>query len=124
MNPATLTDAVYHANANHGNGNAAMVTLASTYSLSKQTLLCSEVGYLRNNAISNRGLNGGQYGASTIDDPASGGTSSSDPRCGHSQFTTFAGKAVSHVLTYQPALPGSVRYSWPPIAPGTTHRRK
>ncbi|WP_429452508.1 hypothetical protein [Paraburkholderia sp. WC7.3g] len=72
MNPATPTDAVYHANANHGNGNAAMFMLAGTYSLSKQTLLCSEVGYLRNNAISNRGLNGGQYGANAIDDPVGG----------------------------------------------------
>ncbi|MGF6969680.1 putative porin [Paraburkholderia sp. WC7.3g] len=72
VNPATPTDAVYHANANHGNGNAAMFMLAGTYSLSKQTLLCSEVGYLRNNAISNRGLNGGQYGANAIDDPVGG----------------------------------------------------
>ncbi|KER70007.1 porin [Burkholderia cepacia] len=95
VNPATtLTSAVYHANANHGNGNATLFTLAGTYSLSKRTLLYSELGYLRNSRTSNLGLNSGAYGANIVDDPVSGNASSSNPRYGHSQFGAFAGLAV------------------------------
>lgn len=95
IDPATtLTGAVYHANANRGNGNATLFTLAGTYSLSKRTLLYSELGYLRNSATSNLGLNSGAYGANLADDPLSGNASSSNPRYGRSQFGAFAGIAV------------------------------
>ncbi|WP_374726588.1 hypothetical protein [Paraburkholderia terricola] len=61
VNPTTtLTREVYQANENHDNGNSMMVTLAGTYSLSKRTLAHSELGYLRNCATSNLGLNRGQ----------------------------------------------------------------
>ncbi|MFP3570296.1 porin, partial [Paraburkholderia sp. SIMBA_030] len=41
-----VTGAVYHANANHGNGNGTLYTLGANYSLSKRTLLYSELAYL------------------------------------------------------------------------------
>ena len=60
-----ITGAVYHANANDGNGNATLFTLGGTCSLSKRTLLYTELGYVRNSSTSNLGLNGGVYGANT-----------------------------------------------------------
>lgn len=94
VNPAaTLTGAVYHANANHGNGNGTLFTLAGTYNLSKQVLLYSELGYLTNSSTSNLGLDGGGYGANTVDDPVSSSASTSNPRYGHRQFGAFAGLA-------------------------------
>lgn len=95
INPATfLTGAVYHANANKGNGNATMYTLSGAYLLSKRTRLYAELGYLRNSATSNLGLNGGAYGANTNNDPVNGSASSTNPNYGHSQFGVFAGVAT------------------------------
>jgi predicted porin len=95
VNPAAaLTVAVYHANANNGNGNATMYTLGGTYNLSKRTFLYSEVGYIHNSSTSNIGLSDGfsdPYGANINDDPASGNSSSTAPDYGHSQTGVFAG---------------------------------
>ncbi|SAL28782.1 porin [Caballeronia humi] len=90
-----ITGAVYHANANNGNGNATLFTLGGTYSLSKRTLLYTELGYVRNSSTSNLGLNGGLYGANTNDDPVNGSASSSNPNYGKSQFGVIAGLATS-----------------------------
>lgn len=90
-----ITGAVYHANANNGNGNATLFTLGGTYSLSKRTLLYTELGYVRNSSTSNLGLNGGLYGANTNDDPVNGSVSSSNPNYGKSQFGVIAGLATS-----------------------------
>jgi predicted porin len=94
VTPATgLTAAVYHANANNGNGNATMYTLGGTYNLTKRTFLYSEAAYLHNSSTSNIGLGDGytdSYGANINDDPASGSTSTA-PNFGHSQEGIYAG---------------------------------
>ncbi|SAK64338.1 porin [Caballeronia ptereochthonis] len=89
-----ITGAVYHANANKGNGNATLYTLGVNYSLSKRTLLYTELGYIRNSSTSNLGLNSGLYGANVNDDPANGSASSSNPDYGKSQFGVIAGLAT------------------------------
>ncbi|NTX26966.1 porin [Burkholderia pyrrocinia] len=95
ISPTTsVTGAIYHANANRGNGNATMYTLSGGYQLSKRTRLYTELGYLRNSATSNLGLNGGSYGANTNNDPVNGNASSLNPNYGHSQFGAFAGVAT------------------------------
>ncbi|WP_250476089.1 porin [Caballeronia sp. GAFFF1] len=95
VTPATfLTGAVYHANANNGNGNATLYTLSGAYQLSKRTRVYTELGYLHNSATSNLGLNGGLYGANTNDDPINGNPASTNPNYGHSQFGAFAGIAT------------------------------
>lgn len=95
VTPATyITGAVYHANANNGNGNATMYTLSGAYLLSKRTRLYTELGYLHNSSTSNLGLNGGAYGANINDDPVNGGISSTNPNYGHGQFGVFAGIAT------------------------------
>ena len=89
----TLTGAVYHANANNGNGNATMYTLAGTYHLSARTFLYSELGYIHNSSTSNIGLGNGYsdpYGANINNDPVNGSTNT-NPDYGHSQFGMFAG---------------------------------
>jgi Outer membrane protein (porin) len=91
---AFLSGAVYHANANNGNGNATMYTLSGMYLLSKRTRLYSELGYLHNSSTSNLGLNGGLYGANVNNDPVNGSPSSTNPNFGHSQFGAFAGIAT------------------------------
>ena len=83
----------YHANANRGNGNATLYTLASQYSLSKRTLLYTELGYVRNSSTSNLGLDSGLYGANTNDDRVNSGASSTNPNFGRSQFGVIAGVA-------------------------------
>jgi predicted porin len=88
-----ITGAVYHANANRGNGNATLYTLATQYSLSKRTLLYTELGYVRNSSTSNLGLDSGLYGANTNDDPVNGGASNTNPNYGKSQFGVIAGVA-------------------------------
>ncbi|WP_321949249.1 porin [Paraburkholderia sp. J10-1] len=95
VTPATyVTGAIYHANANKGNGNATMYTLSGQYLLSKRTRLYSEVGYLHNSSTSNLGLNGGLYGANVNNDPVNGNPSSTNPNYGHGQFGVFAGIAT------------------------------
>jgi predicted porin len=88
-----LTAAVYHANANNGNGNATLYTLTSSYALSKRTLLVSELGYIHNSSTSNIGLANGYgdpYGANVNNDPASGsGNTNTSPNYGHGQFGAF-----------------------------------
>jgi predicted porin len=88
-----LTAAVYHANANHGNGNATLYTLTGSYALSKRTLLVSEVGYIHNSSTSNIGLGNGYgdaYGANSNNDPASGpANTNNSPNYGHGQFGAF-----------------------------------
>ncbi|SAL63074.1 porin protein [Caballeronia arvi] len=85
-----LTAAIYHSHANHGNGNATLYTLGSTYLLSKRTFLYAETGYLHNGATSNIGLSSGPYGNNDYDQ-ASNIASNSNPDYGHSQFGVFAG---------------------------------
>jgi predicted porin len=95
VTPSTfVTGAVYHANANNGNGNATMYTLSGAYQLSKRTRLYSELGYLHNSGTSNLGLDGGQYGANSNNDPVNGNPLNSNPNYGHSQFGAFAGIAT------------------------------
>ncbi|POR51097.1 putative porin [Paraburkholderia eburnea] len=89
-----ITGAVYHANANRGNGNATLFTLGVNYSLSKRTLLYTELGYVRNSATSNIGLDSGLYGANTNFDPSSASASTSNPNYGKSQFGMIAGVAT------------------------------
>ncbi len=89
-----ITGAVYHANANHGNGNATLYTLGANYSLSKRTLLYTELGYVRNSSTSNLGLDSGIYGANSNDDPVNGNASSTNPNYGKSQFGVIAGVAM------------------------------
>ncbi len=89
-----ITGAVYHANANHGNGNATLYTLGANYSLSKRTLLYTELGYVRNSSTSNLGLDSGIYGANANNDPVNGNASSPNPNYGKSQFGVIAGVAM------------------------------
>ncbi|WP_321889491.1 porin [Paraburkholderia bannensis] len=89
-----ISGAVYHANANHGNGNATLFTLGANYSLSKRTLLYTELGYIRNSSTSNLGLNGGLYGANTNFDSTSNAASTTNPNYGKSQFGVTAGVAT------------------------------
>ncbi|MBN7130604.1 porin [Burkholderia multivorans] len=91
---ASVIGAVYHANANNGNGNGTLYTLAGTYALSKRTRLYSELGYLHNSSTSNLGLNGGAYGANINNDPVNGSASNLNPGYGRSQFGAFAGIAT------------------------------
>lgn len=89
----SLTAAVYHANANNGNGNATLYTLGGTYNLSKRSYLYSEFGYVRNSSTSNVGLGdgyGNPYGANANNDPVNGGDNT-NPDYGRSQFGLFAG---------------------------------
>jgi predicted porin len=89
-----VTGAVYHANANNGNGNATLYTLGANYSLSKRTLLYTELAYLRNSSTSNLGLDSGLYGANINNDPINGNASSTNPNYGKSQFGVMAGLAT------------------------------
>ncbi|WP_233856223.1 porin [Paraburkholderia sp. HD33-4] len=89
-----ITGAVYHANANNGNGNATMYTLGANYSLSKRTLLYTELAYLHNSSTSNLGLDSGVYGPNLNDDPVNGNPSSTNPNFGKSQFGVMAGLAT------------------------------
>jgi len=86
----TITGAVFHANANNGNGNATLFTLAATYALSKRTFLYTEAGYVRNSSTSNLGLGNGPYGNNNFDS-ATGVSSNGNPNYGHSQTGVFAG---------------------------------
>lgn len=92
VNPLlNLTAAVYHANANKGNGNATMYTLGGTYSLSKRTFLYTELAYLRNSSTSNVGLGNGfldPYGPNRIQGGATGNVG---PKYGHRQFGLISG---------------------------------
>jgi predicted porin len=86
---AAITGAIWHANANNGNGNATMYTLAGTYNLSKRTFLYTELAYVANSKTSNVGLGNGYsdpYGPNTNQ----GGTSSA-PNYGGGQFGAIAG---------------------------------
>ncbi|WP_322057933.1 porin [Paraburkholderia sp. J63] len=91
----SLGAAVYHTNANHGNGNATLYTLTATYSVSKRTTFYSEVATVRNSATSNIGLGDGYsdpYGANGVDDSASATTNTrTNPNFGGSQTGVFAG---------------------------------
>jgi predicted porin len=89
-----VTGAVYHANANNGNGNATLYSLSGAYQLSKRTRVYTELGYLHNSSASNLGLNGGLYGANTNNDPVNGNPSSTNPNFGYSQFGGFVGIAT------------------------------
>jgi predicted porin len=85
-----VTGAVFHANANNGNGNATLFTLAATYALSKRTFLYTEAGYIHNSSTSNINLGNGSYGNNNFD-PATNTASNSNPDYGHSQTGVFAG---------------------------------
>ena len=88
-----ITGAIYHANANRGNGNATLYTLGTNYSLSKRTLLYTELAYVRNSSTSNLGIDGGLYGANSNNDPTNTGASNTNPDYGKSQFGVIAGVA-------------------------------
>ncbi|MBB5402161.1 porin [Paraburkholderia youngii] len=88
--PTLLTAAVYHANANNGNGNATLFTLAGTYALSKRTFLYTEAGYVHNSSTSNLNLGNGPYGNNNFN-PVTGTSSNSNPNYGQSQTGVFAG---------------------------------
>lgn len=91
VSPTTrLTAAVYHSNANHGNGNATLYTLGGTYFLSKRTFLYTETGYVRNSSTSNIGLDSGPYGNNNYD-PVANTASNNNPNYGHAQVGVFAG---------------------------------
>jgi predicted porin len=92
--PTALTAAVYHANANNGNGNATLFTLAATYALSKRTFLYTEAGYVHNSSTSNLNLGNGPYGNNNFN-PVTGTSSNSNPDYGHSQTGVFAGIMTS-----------------------------
>jgi predicted porin len=85
-----VTAAVYHANANHGNGNATLYTLAATYNLSKRTFLYTEAGYIHNSSTSNLALYDSAYGNNNFD-PVTNTASNGNPNYGHSQEGIFAG---------------------------------
>lgn len=88
-----LAGAIYHANANNGNGNATMYTLSGQYNLSRRTFLYTEVAYIHNSATSNIGLGDGYsdpYGPNSNNDPYSGNTNDS-PNYGHGQVGVTAG---------------------------------
>jgi predicted porin len=85
-----LTAAVYHANANHGNGNATLYTLAATYNLSKRTFLYAEAGYVRNSSTSNLALSAQSYGPNNYD-PTTNTSSNGNPNYGRSQQGGFVG---------------------------------
>lgn len=89
-----ISGAVYHANANNGNGNGTMFTLGANYSLSKRTLLYTELAYLHNSSTSNLGLNSGLFGANANNDPVNGSPSSTNPNYGQGQFGVIAGIAT------------------------------
>ena len=87
---SAITAAVFHANANNGNGNATLYTLGTTYNLSKRTFLYAEAGYVHNSSTSNINLGNGPYGNNNFN--AATGTSSNDnPNYGHSQTGVFTG---------------------------------
>jgi predicted porin len=91
---ASVTGAVFHANANNGNGNATLYTLAATYNLSKRTFLYTEAGFIKNSSTSNINLGNGPYGNNNYD-PATGTSSNGNPDYGHSQTGVFAGIMTS-----------------------------
>ncbi|MDR6413264.1 porin [Paraburkholderia terricola] len=91
---ATVTGGVYHANANHGNGNGTMYTFGGTYNLSKRTFLYAELGYLHNSSTSNLSLGSDSYGNNNYD-PATGTAWNDNPVYGHSQAGVFAGIMIS-----------------------------
>lgn len=86
-----MTAALYHANANKGNGNATMYTLGGTYSLSKRTFLYTELAYLRNSATSNVGLGNGFLDPYGPNRTQGGATGNVGPNYGHSQFGLISG---------------------------------
>ncbi|WP_395064349.1 porin [Paraburkholderia silvatlantica] len=93
-----LTAAIYHANANNGNGNATLYTLGGTYNLSRRTFLYTELGYVRNSSTSNIGLGNGYgdpYGTSGATNGNGGGAVGSSinegPGYGRSQFAANVG---------------------------------
>lgn len=91
---ATLIGAVYHANANNGNGNATLYTLSGQYNLSKRTYLYAELGYIHNSSTSNIGLSDGftdPYGPNSNNDPALSNNTRTSPNYGHGQFGATAG---------------------------------
>jgi predicted porin len=92
VTPVTaLTAAVYHANANNGNGNATLYTLAGTYSLSKRTFLYTELGYIHNSSTSNIGLGDGYSDPYGQSGSVTSGSENLSPVYGHGQFGAFAG---------------------------------
>jgi predicted porin len=92
VTPATaLTAAVYHANANNGNGNATLYTLAGTYNLSKRTFLYTELGYIHNSSTSNIGLGDGYSDPYGQSGSVTAGSENLSPEYGHGQFGAFAG---------------------------------
>ena len=92
VNPAVgVTAAVYHTNANKGNGNSTMYTLGGTYLLSKRTFLYTELAYLHNSSTSNVGLGNGFADSYGPNENQGGATGNISPNYGHSQFGVVAG---------------------------------
>jgi predicted porin len=84
---AALIAAVYHVNANKGQGNATIFTIGGSYNLSKRTLLDIQIATVRNSNTANFGLDANAEGP--------GGTTSAgyneNPLPGHSQSGVYAG---------------------------------
>jgi predicted porin len=86
----SVTAALYHANADNGNGNATLYTLAASHNLSKRTFLYTEAGYIHNSSTSNLALYDSAYGNNNFD-PVTNTASNGNPNYGHSQEGVFAG---------------------------------
>ncbi|WP_133650745.1 porin [Paraburkholderia flava] len=79
---AALIAAVYHVNANKGQGNATIYTIGGSYNLSKRTLLDIQIASVRNSKTANFGLNANNEGDTAATD---------NPLVGHSQSGVYAG---------------------------------
>jgi predicted porin len=79
---AALIAAVYHVNANKGQGNATIYTVGGSYNLSKRTLLDIQIATVQNSKTANFGLNANNAGDTTATD---------NPIVGHSQSGVYAG---------------------------------
>ncbi|WP_133645930.1 porin [Paraburkholderia flava] len=79
---AALIAAVYHVNANKGQGNATIYTIGGSYNLSKRTLLDLQIATVQNSKTANFGLNANNAGDTAATD---------NPLVGHSQSGVYAG---------------------------------
>ena len=86
-----FTGAIFHANANNGNGNATLYTLGSTYLLSKRTFFYAELAYIHNSSTSNVGLGDGYTDPYGPNMNQGGAASNVAPNYGHGQLGAILG---------------------------------
>jgi predicted porin len=79
---AALIAAVYHVNANKGQGNATLYSVGGSYNLSKRTMLDFQIATVQNSSTANFGLNANDAGDTAATD---------NPLPGHSQSGVYAG---------------------------------